>query len=81
MIRHQSLGLVFLTPVALMMTDFVISTPAQQLIRDRVWETTLGAAVAMTLILTTDPLTSRVGALRAWRKGSGVPPCGCSPRP
>lgn len=67
-IRHQSLALVFLTPVALMLTAFVVSTPAQQLIRDRAWDTTLGAAVAVAVISASAPITSRLRAVRSRRE-------------
>lgn len=77
-IRHQSLGLVFLTPVALMVTAFVVAAPAQQLIRDRAWETTLGAAVGVTLILASHPVASRVRTLLSRRENS---PTGAQPPP
>jgi hypothetical protein len=52
-VRHYSLALVFLTPVALLMTGLVVATPVHQLVYDRVVETTIGAALALFLLLVT----------------------------
>ena len=63
-VRHYSLALVFLTPVALMMTSFVVATPARELIGDRVVETGIGAALALLLVSATSrlrPLSERAG--------------------
>lgn len=50
-ISHYSLALVFITPMALMMTEFVAPGPTGVLIADRALETTIGAAVAFLVIL------------------------------
>jgi hypothetical protein len=52
-IRHYSIALVFMTPVALMMTEFVATKPASVLVTDRAVETTIGAAIAFVVILLT----------------------------
>lgn len=49
-ISHYSLALVFITPMALMMTEFVAPGPTGNLIADRALETTIGAAVAFVVI-------------------------------
>jgi len=53
-LRHGSPALDFLTPVALMMNTFVIVTPAHRLIHDRFVGTTIGAALAVGLLLVAD---------------------------
>jgi hypothetical protein len=58
-VRHHSLSMVFMTPVALMMTGFVVSVPAHRLVFDRVVETTIGAAVAVALVLATERAVRR----------------------
>jgi uncharacterized membrane protein YccC len=58
-VRHHSLSMVFMTPVALMMTGFVVSVPAHRLVLDRVVETTIGAAVAVALVLATERAVRR----------------------
>lgn len=60
-VRHYSLALVFLTPVALMMTSFVVATPARELIGDRVVETGIGAALALLLVGATSGMRSLSG--------------------
>ncbi|WP_369045952.1 FUSC family protein [Sinomonas sp. P10A9] len=52
-VRHYSIALVFMTPVALMMTGFVAASPSQGLVADRAVETTIGAAIAFAVILLT----------------------------
>jgi hypothetical protein len=52
-IRHYSIALVWMTPVALMMTEFVAPKPAGVLVTDRALETTLGAGIAFIVILLT----------------------------
>ncbi|WP_255767666.1 FUSC family protein [Pseudarthrobacter sulfonivorans] len=52
-IRHYSIALVWMTPVALMMTEFVAPKPAGVLVFDRALETTLGAGIAFIVILLT----------------------------
>ena len=52
-IRHYALAMVFLTPVALLMTGFVSSQPVWDLAVDRAVETTIGAAVAVVVVLLT----------------------------
>lgn len=61
-IRHYALAMVFLTPVALLMTGFVSTQPVWDLTIDRAVETTIGAAVAVVVVL----LTTR-------RKGTQAP--------
>ncbi|MCT1602824.1 FUSC family protein [Kocuria sp. p3-SID1433] len=60
-VRHSSLALVFLTPVALLMTSFVVTTPARELIGDRVVETGIGAALALLLVSATSGMRSLSG--------------------
>lgn len=60
-IRHYSIALVFMTPVALMMTEFVAAKPAGVLVTDRAVETTIGAAVAFIVILLTTRRQRRPG--------------------
>lgn len=62
-IRHYSLALIFLTPMALMMTTFGVNTPAHLLIYDRIVGTTIGATLAAILVLLTH---SAVYRPRAW---------------
>lgn len=50
-IRHYGLAMVFLTPVALLMTGFVSTQPIWELTVDRAVETTIGALVAVVVIL------------------------------
>jgi hypothetical protein len=64
-IRHYGLAMVFLTPVALLMTGFVSVQPVRDLTVDRAVETTIGALVAVVVIL----LTTGGGA--AWAKNVG----------
>ncbi|WP_341392965.1 FUSC family protein [Arthrobacter sp. G119Y2] len=52
-IRHYGLAMVFLTPVALLMTGFVSVQPVWELTVDRAVETTIGALVAVVVILLT----------------------------
>ncbi|WAP50527.1 FUSC family protein [Arthrobacter sp. ATA002] len=52
-IRHYGLAMVFLTPVALLMTGFVSVQPVWELTVDRAVETTIGALVAVAVILLT----------------------------
>ncbi|MCC9196887.1 FUSC family protein [Arthrobacter sp. zg-Y820] len=52
-IRHYGLAMVFLTPVALLMTGFVSTQPAWDLTVDRAVETTIGALVAVVVIALT----------------------------
>lgn len=52
-VRHYSIALVFMTPVALMMTGFIAPGPAGALVGDRALETTVGAAVAFAVIWVT----------------------------
>ncbi|MCC3264840.1 FUSC family protein [Arthrobacter gengyunqii] len=52
-IRHYALAMVFLTPVALLMTGFLSSQPVGELTLDRAVETTIGAAVAVVVVLLT----------------------------
>jgi hypothetical protein len=52
-IRHYSIALVWMTPVAPMMTEFVAPKPAGVLVLDRALETTLGASIAFIVILLT----------------------------
>lgn len=50
-ISHYSIALVFMTPMALMMTEFVAPGPSGILIADRALETTIGAGIAFFVIL------------------------------
>ncbi|WP_354179553.1 FUSC family protein [Arthrobacter sp. UYP6] len=52
-IRHYALAMVFLTPVALLMTDFASHQPVWDLTVDRAVETTIGAVVAVVVVLLT----------------------------
>ena len=52
-VRHYGLAMVFLTPVALLMTGFVSVQPVWDLTVDRAVETTIGAVVAVGVILLT----------------------------
>ena len=52
-IRHYALAMVFLTPVALLMTGFVSTQPVWELTVDRAVETTIGAVVAVVVVLLT----------------------------
>jgi uncharacterized membrane protein YccC len=52
-VRHYSTALVFMTPVALLMGQFVSSIPGSVLTRDRAIETLIGAAVAFTVVFAT----------------------------
>ena len=52
-IRHYGLAMVFLTPVALLMTGFVASQPVLELTVDRAVETTIGALVAVAVTAAT----------------------------
>ena len=52
-VRHYGLAMVFLTPVALLMTGFVASQPVLELTVDRAVETTIGALVAVAVIAAT----------------------------
>lgn len=52
-ISHYSIALVFMTPVALMMTEFVAPGPAGSIVADRALETTIGAVIAFFVILLT----------------------------
>ncbi|MDN5551479.1 MAG: FUSC family protein [Brevibacterium sp.] len=52
-ISHYSIALVFMTPVALMMTEFVAPGPTGTLVADRALETTIGAVIAFFVILLT----------------------------
>ncbi|GAA3287311.1 FUSC family protein [Arthrobacter citreus] len=52
-IRHYALAMVFLTPVALLMTEFVSVQPVRELTVDRAVETTIGALVAVVVIVLT----------------------------
>lgn len=60
-IRHYSIALVWMTPVALMMTEFVAPKPAGMLVTDRAVETTLGAGIAFLVILLTTRQHRRKG--------------------
>jgi hypothetical protein len=71
-VRHGSLALVFLTPVALMMTAFVVDTPAHQLIYDRLVETTIGATLAIGCVIVAERLVSRVRTSRTYRTCSAA---------
>lgn len=62
-IRNYGLAMVFLTPVALLMTGFVSTQPVWDLTVDRAVETTIGAVVAVVVIL----LTTGTGAERMTR--------------
>lgn len=67
-IRHYGLSMVFLTPVALLMTGFIGEQPVAGLALDRVVETTIGALVALAvLLLTTRRPARRSGELRPVR--------------
>ncbi|MBD7993852.1 FUSC family protein [Arthrobacter sp. Sa2CUA1] len=59
--RHYALAMVFLTPVALLMTGFVSAQPVWELTLDRAVETTIGALVAVVVIF----LTTGRGAVGA----------------
>lgn len=52
-IRHYSIALVFMTPVPLMMTEFIAAQSTVSLVADRALETTIGAAAAFAVILLT----------------------------
>jgi hypothetical protein len=52
-VRHYSTALVFMTPVALLMGQFVSSIPGSVLTRDRAIETLIGAAVAFAVVFAT----------------------------
>ncbi|MBO0895357.1 FUSC family protein [Arthrobacter sunyaminii] len=52
-IRHYALAMVFLTPVALLMGSFVSTQPVWELTIDRAVETTIGAVVAVVVVLLT----------------------------
>ncbi|QCB97876.1 FUSC family protein [Arthrobacter sp. PAMC25564] len=60
-VRHYSIALVWMTPVALMMTEFVAPKPAGVLVTDRAMETTLGAGIAFLVILLTTRQQRRKG--------------------
>ena len=60
-IRHYSIALVWMTPVALMMTGFVAPKPAGVLVTERAVETTLGAGIAFLVILLTTRQQRRQG--------------------
>ncbi|GAA1857443.1 FUSC family protein [Brevibacterium marinum] len=65
-ISHYSLALVFITPMALMMTEFVAPGPTGVLVADRALETTIGAVVAFLVILaSTRRQRTRARELRA----------------
>ncbi|MCX6500150.1 MAG: FUSC family protein [Arthrobacter sp.] len=64
-IRHYSIALVWMTPVALMMTEFVAPKPAAVLVADRAVETTLGAGIAFLVILLTTRRQRRQGSEKA----------------
>ncbi|MBO1756629.1 FUSC family protein [Allobranchiibius sp. CTAmp26] len=49
--RNYALALLFITPLALMMGQLVHPTPVAQLLRDRLLETLLGAAIAMVVLV------------------------------
>jgi hypothetical protein len=66
-IRHYSIALIWMTPVALMMTEFVAPKPAGVLVFDRAVETTLGAGVAFIVILLTTRRQRRKGPALAVR--------------
>lgn len=70
-IRHYALAMVFLTPVALLMTEFISEQPVWELTLDRALEATIGAVVAVAVVLLTTPKnrseatgTQSVGVLR-----------------
>lgn len=69
-IRHYALAMVFLTPVALLMTGFVSTQPVRDLTIDRAVETTIGAAVAVAVVL----LTTRRREPQAPSTESAAPP-------
>ena len=52
-IRHYGMAMVFLTPVALLMTGFTDSSDAWALTMDRALETTIGALVSVAVIAAT----------------------------
>lgn len=52
-IRHYALAMVFLTPVALLMTGFLSAQSVWELTVDRAVETTIGAVVAVVVVLLT----------------------------
>ncbi|MBP3043039.1 FUSC family protein [Arthrobacter jiangjiafuii] len=54
-IRHYALAMVFLTPVALLMTGFISEQPVWELTLDRALEATIGAVVAVAVVLLTTP--------------------------
>lgn len=72
-VRHGSLALVFLTPVALMMTAFVVDTPAHQLIHDRLVETTIGVTLATSCVIVVERLVRRIRALPMCNADIGAP--------
>lgn len=49
--RNYTLALLFITPLALMMGQLIQPTPIGQLLRDRLLETLLGAAIAMVVLV------------------------------
>lgn len=63
-IRHYGLSMVFLTPVALLMTGFISEQPVAVLAMDRAVETTIGALVALIVLLLTTRRTPRLRILR-----------------
>ncbi|MCC9204905.1 FUSC family protein [Arthrobacter sp. zg-Y769] len=60
--RHYGLAMVFLTPVALLMTDFAAGGPVLALALDRAVETTIGALVAVAVIAATTRRGSRAAS-------------------
>ncbi|MGY3567774.1 hypothetical protein ACVWWH_003515 [Sinomonas sp. RB5] len=63
-VRHYSVALVFMTPVALLLGQFVSAVPGEVLTRDRAVETLVGAAVAFGVILATTVEQRRAERLR-----------------
>ncbi|EMY33177.1 hypothetical protein D477_016295 [Arthrobacter crystallopoietes BAB-32] len=49
-LRHYALALIFITPLALIMTELAAPTDPQELMVDRAWQTAIGALVGISLV-------------------------------
>ena len=66
-VRHYGMAMVFLTPVALLMTGFTHRSDAWALTMDRALETTIGALVAVAVIAATTQSRRRLAAISGMR--------------
>ena len=66
-VRHYGMAMVFLTPVALLMTGFTHRSDAWALTMDRALETTIGALVAVAVIAATTQRRRRLAAISGTR--------------